>query len=77
MIVIHLFLTLLDIAFFVGLAIACVSIPILALNAFGRALDRRMHPSPPSPRPLPREEKERLKHEAFMAQERERLDRLA
>jgi hypothetical protein len=69
MIVVHLFLTLLNVAFFVGLAIACIGFPVLTFKAF-RARSKR-------PRPLSREERERARHDAFMASERERLDRLA
>ena len=58
MIVVHLFLSLLDFAFFAALAIACVTIP-LSLLAWLSDLADRPPPPPPPPRPMTESESER------------------
>ena len=53
-------------------AFAVIYATTRALKAFGSALDRRLNQPPP--RSLSRDERERARHDAFMAGERERLD---
>jgi hypothetical protein len=64
MVVVHLFLNLLDFAFYGWIAIACVALPLLALRAIGRRIDRGLNPPPP--RDLVRAREEWLKHERHM-----------
>ena len=49
---------------FLWLALALIYGAVLALKAFGSALDGRLNP--PAPRNLERERQERQKHEAHM-----------
>jgi hypothetical protein len=65
-------LHILWVLFLLWLAIAVLYGAARVLMAFGSAFDRLRNPPP---RPPSRDEHERARHDAFMAQERERLDR--